>query len=156
MDPTTADDDDDEIDYQPILEAAKRGYSDELEELLAQSSSDVNKPDATGNTPLIWAASGGHADAVEVLLRHGANPVATNVSGDTALHKAAWKGKIDCCDVLVKNGGAPCRLMRNKMSKLPIDVARNDDVKFVVAPPVDLGQGGGNDADSDDEGGGDD
>eukprot|EP01116_Phalansterium_solitarium_P013412 TRINITY_DN30770_c0_g1_i1.p1 TRINITY_DN30770_c0_g1~~TRINITY_DN30770_c0_g1_i1.p1 ORF type:complete len:150 (-),score=47.40 TRINITY_DN30770_c0_g1_i1:262-711(-) len=146
---------DDDFDYSPLVEAAKRGYSDQIEELLAESKDELNKTDSLGNTAVIWAAGGGHLDAVRVLVENGADVLISNNGGDTALHKAAWKQKKDCCDYLVQHGAGPSRLATNKGGKLPFDLARDDEVKRAVAPPVQLSSDTADD-NSDDEAGSDD
>ena len=48
----------------------------------------VDTPDGNGSCALHHAASNGHADAVECLLEHRANPAACDRNGATALHHA--------------------------------------------------------------------
>ncbi len=49
-------------------EAAKRGNCDFLKECIGNKIS-VNSLDQAGNTPLHWAAYGGHVDCVELLFQ---------------------------------------------------------------------------------------
>ena len=52
---------------------------------LIEANADVDARDADGNTPLILAVHACNADAVEHLLRAGADPTATNDLGESAL-----------------------------------------------------------------------
>jgi len=74
------------MDLIQVIEVSKRGNEEQLAELIAQGHS-VNVVDAVGNTPLHWAASGGHIDTVKLLLKNGVDVNALNKNGDTALHK---------------------------------------------------------------------
>jgi len=57
-----------------------------------EAGADVNAKDARGRTPLICAATEGASDAVETLLKLGANPEATTKDGRTAVDWAALRG----------------------------------------------------------------
>ena len=59
---------------------------------------------------------------------------ATNNYGDTPLHKAAWRGAIAVAKYLVQNGANPSREILNHDNKSPVELARTQDMKRVVAP----------------------
>lgn len=59
---------------------------------------DVRSPG--GVTPLMWAADGGHADAVQALLDAGADADAADDEGDTALQYAQGCGHEDIAQLL--------------------------------------------------------
>lgn len=97
---------------EPVTIAAAAG---DLEALLRYDRQDLEKPDATGNTPLIWAADAGRAQAVELLLlqlqktNDGTNDGAFNVNargyvGATAVCRAARRGHLDVLRLLVAAG----------------------------------------------------
>lgn len=117
----------------PVIEAAKRGNEDQIEELL-KLRHPVNKTDTVGNSALHWAAAGGHAGAVNILLQWKADPNLQNRGGDTPLHKAAWKNHIAAVNALVK-GGANVTI-KNEEQQTPLDLARNRDVKRLLVPPI--------------------
>ncbi|CAN7938240.1 unnamed protein product [Ixodes hexagonus] len=64
--------------------------ADVLQELLNVHNKEtlINAKDSNGDTPLHHAASNAFLDIVQLLLRHGANPAAKNVSEETTLHSA--------------------------------------------------------------------
>ena len=61
--------------------------------VLIEYGADVNQPSATGQTPLILAAVGGHGELTRVLLEAGADPRAVNSHGQTALDIATAMDK---------------------------------------------------------------
>jgi len=130
----------DERHLSYIHEASKRGYEEQIEEVLATNKDDIRKRDTLGNTPLHWAASGGHYAAVEILIKNGAEVNVVNNAGDTPLHRAAWKGGAKVCELLVKSGAGPSRTVQNKDGKTPLQLARSSEVKQFVAPPIEVGE----------------
>lgn len=77
--------------HQMLIEAVIAGrVSDSLEALAA--GGNPNRPDALGDTPLLWAAAMGHEALVDILVEHGASLSLTNAAGDTLLHAAARQG----------------------------------------------------------------
>ena len=62
---------------------------------------------STGWSPLIWAASEGHKQVVEILVEHKHMcdlSLQDTRDGNTALHWAVYKGNDDIVELLVKNG----------------------------------------------------
>jgi ankyrin repeat protein len=62
----------------------------------------LNEQNNSGYTPLMWAASKGHAKAAALLLDSGANLMATTPDGDTVLHVAASNGQNECITLLLE------------------------------------------------------
>src|SRR5690606_40490913 len=58
-------------------------------------------------TPLLLAAEQGHSEAVEALVRGGANVLATDTAGNTALMLAAGAGRADALRMLLAAGADP-------------------------------------------------
>ncbi|HEX4274926.1 MAG TPA: ankyrin repeat domain-containing protein [Bryobacteraceae bacterium] len=86
-----------------LVDAAKNQDAATLRSLLKQKV-DVNTPDVTGMTPLLWAAHHDDLDAVKLLLAAGADAKAANRYDITALTEAANSGDGAMVEALVKAG----------------------------------------------------
>lgn len=86
-----------------MMVAASRG--DYASALRLLPGSDVNARDRLGNTALAYAASGGHAEVLRLLLRAGADAGVRNAAGLSALDRAATSGRRDAVEVLLTAGG---------------------------------------------------
>jgi len=73
----------------PIHSAAQKGDAATVCRLLAEDAGLANAKDAAGNSPLQWAALGGHLEAVRCLVEKGADVNAADGHSDTSLHEAA-------------------------------------------------------------------
>jgi ankyrin repeat protein len=60
--------------------------------------------DADGDTALTWATSENDIELVDFLLRHGADPDATDLRGRTAVFRAAERGYVECMQRLLRVG----------------------------------------------------
>lgn len=56
---------------------------------------------ASGNTPLHWAALNGHETIVEALIAKGASKEIKNDFGQTPFQVAFSKNRYKCCDLLI-------------------------------------------------------
>lgn len=74
--------------YSLLMQAARFGDTEGVARIIAQGA-NVNEKSKLGKTPLIIAASAGHAKIVEVLLERGADIQARDNSGSTPLIAAA-------------------------------------------------------------------
>lgn len=79
--------------------AASRGDYASARRLLSES--EVNARDRLGNTALIYAASGGHAEVVRLLLSAGADAHARNDAGANALERASRVERRDAHELLL-------------------------------------------------------
>lgn len=85
--------------------AAQAGDARRLEQLLDSSVQQLSSDGAgngTGYTPLHYAARGGHAECVSLLLRHRAHVDARTSGGATPLHRAAFTGQTEVCKALLR------------------------------------------------------
>jgi ankyrin repeat protein len=90
----------------PVSRAAAKGDLSALESAVRETPEAIEKPDASGQTPLIIAAIRGHAAIVQALLRAGADPNKPS-SGEfaiTALYEAARGGHVPVIDALLGSG----------------------------------------------------
>lgn len=79
-----------------------------LKELLALSSSNhalsLNLQNASGNTPLHWAALNGHLPAVKLLIEAGADATVINKAGKDAVYEAEANEKNEVASWLLTEG----------------------------------------------------
>lgn len=92
--------------YTSLHVAAAMGQSLTTYGLLENLSdlSDINARDHNGNTPLMWAASEGYEEIVQMLIDNGAEVNLQNYKGETALFLAASRGFSEIVASLIKNG----------------------------------------------------
>jgi ankyrin repeat protein len=83
--------------------AARRGDLAAVKKLLA-AGTEINVVDASGYTPLQYAASGDNVEVVKALLRAGANVNFPGIDGYTALHAAAVDRQVRIIGLLVSAG----------------------------------------------------
>ena len=92
----------------PLHAAAREGDAARCSRLLAQRSSvSVDLRDEDEHTALHWACDGGHVEAAEALLQHGAAVDAQNCDGATPLYMACACGHVDIAKLLVAHGASP-------------------------------------------------
>lgn len=92
--------------------AAARG---DVEELSRMSREVLNAPDPdNGNTPLIWAANGGHAEAVRVLVESGVEVNHRGFLGATATARASRAGHAAVLEALLAACGLDPNIVNDK------------------------------------------
>ena len=118
-------------DESPLMLAAIKGQLEICRQLIARNA-DVNKP---GWTALHYAASGGKADVVQLLLDHYAYIDAESPNGSTPLMMAAMYGTTDTVKVLLAAGADPA--LKNSQGLSALDFAkragRQDAVALIAA-----------------------
>ncbi|GLD94007.1 hypothetical protein PINS_up002618 [Pythium insidiosum] len=87
-------------DGWPLLLWAVKAHQPEILELLLARGANVHMGDGSGNTALHKAAYLGHADCVEILLRHGARLSAQNLMRQTACDLAEIFDRKDMVELL--------------------------------------------------------
>lgn len=79
--------------YDSVLHyAAGRGFLQLVQFLVEKYHPDINKMNASNETPLLVASRAGHGQVVEYLLQQGADATILSVSEETPLH---WIGRCD-------------------------------------------------------------
>jgi hypothetical protein len=106
--------------------AARSGSCEALRERIERGGGRLNinvRSHEWGMTALHYAAVGGHADAVELLLAAGADPMISDrgLYDDTPLHSAAYRGKIECVRALLL-AGCPANFL-NMNKRTPAQLA---------------------------------
>jgi len=81
-------------------QAVGKGDLEAVKKFISQSKELVHFKDSDDNTPLIAAAKKGHFEVCAILLKTGADPLATGEFGDTAMHKAAYHGHVEIIRLL--------------------------------------------------------
>eukprot|EP00756_Hemistasia_phaeocysticola_P042589 Hpha_TRINITY_DN16977_c0_g1::TRINITY_DN16977_c0_g1_i12::g.56219::m.56219 len=82
--------------------AAANSRDDLLTQLLEADMVSIDECDDEGRTPTFVAARYGHAKALDVLIKHGANVNQANTEGRTPCHYAAEHGHTDALRKLIK------------------------------------------------------
>ena len=105
---------------------ALEGDLEQIAALLeAQGDGAVHIMDEDGRTMLHWAASGGHAAVVGLLLEKGALANALDESGWSALHIAVSGGRTEIVDALLSAGADPFAI--NGSGQLALHYAASRD-----------------------------
>ena len=108
-----------------IWAAADAGDLGAIERHLANGAA-VNGPDGkSGSTPLLRAAGAGRAEAVELLIRRGADVNVVDRARSTPLHAAAFLGHEKIVHALVQNGADVNAA--NTRGETPLGVATIDE-----------------------------
>ena len=96
---------------------------------MIEQGADVNATDGRGETPLMYAAVVGSADAMRLLLEHQADPNVKNQSGSTAL---IWSVTQTAKVRLLLEHGADPNLASNKRRTALLVAAMSDDSAEIV------------------------
>jgi len=86
-----------------IMLASHQGLADIARQLYVKGA-EINHP---GWNPLIYAATGGHVQVIQMLLGVGADINSTSDNGTTALMMAARNNHLEAVKVLLKAGANP-------------------------------------------------
>jgi ankyrin repeat protein len=89
----------------PLHDAARDGDLEKVRALIDEGA-EIDARGENGETPLILAILGGHADVTELLIGLGADVMARNARGLTPLHAAAYSGSAELARLLLDHGAA--------------------------------------------------
>lgn len=84
--------------------ACSAGYYELAQVLLAMSAQVEDRGQKNDCTPLMEAASAGHVEIIELLIRHGADVNAQSSTGNTPLMYACAGGHVEAVKVLLAHG----------------------------------------------------
>ncbi|MFC1724792.1 ankyrin repeat domain-containing protein [candidate division KSB1 bacterium] len=89
---------------QEIFKSAQEGDLAKIKELTADNSELVNAKDDDSNTPIFYAALGGHLDIIKFLIEKNAEADIKNKDAETPLHYAAYGGNNNVVLFFVQKG----------------------------------------------------
>ncbi len=92
------------LNGQDIHSAARKGDLAAVKAFVEKDPAQVKTLNASGSTPLIVAASGGHITLISFLLEKGADIQAVNKWGRTALHYAVSGEHLEAVKLLLEKG----------------------------------------------------
>ena len=88
---------------EQVFNKAREGDAVMLDRLIT-AGLPVNLTNSKGDTLLMLASYYGHVDAVQVLLKHKADPEQRNGNGQSPIAGAAFKGDLAVVKALVEGG----------------------------------------------------
>src|SRR5216684_2495471 len=88
----------------PLYYAARLGFRDLAEHLIAEHPEHVNAEGGVQATPMHAAASAGHVDILSLLIEHGADLNGQDIFSNTPLRRASWNGKVEAGQLLLNRG----------------------------------------------------
>ena len=86
--------------------------NNDLVKMFLRYGANINKQDADGMTPLLYAVDAGHVKTVMILTKNGVDVNLANNKGETPLIQAAFRGCLKIVKPLLIGGADP--LARNK------------------------------------------
>ena len=103
----------------PLYYAARFGFQDLVEHLVACDPKQVNATGGYYVTPLVAALATGHFQTAEFLYQNGAHPNIRGLNEATALHSAAYYGDFEMVQILLKYKADV--QARNAKGRTPLD-----------------------------------
>jgi len=123
---------------EELFAAARTGDAGQLQRLLGAEPAQANAENADGLTLLGFAAHFGHAQAVSILLVHGADvnaishSKASYIPSNTALHAAiAGERSMDVIRLLLENGADPNIIDSNGHTCLHVAAYHDDNREMI-------------------------
>jgi ankyrin repeat protein len=108
----------------PLYHAARLGFRDLAEHLIAEHPEHVHAKGGYEMTPMHAAASAGHANILSLLIEHGADMNGRGIDGgETPLHRASRAGKIEAGRFLIDHGADTEARNRENRTGLPTAAA---------------------------------
>uniref|UniRef100_A0A0N4Z6E2 ANK_REP_REGION domain-containing protein n=1 Tax=Parastrongyloides trichosuri TaxID=131310 RepID=A0A0N4Z6E2_PARTI len=122
----------DHVGATPLHIAAGKGFTN-LVQILCTSDEAVNKVDISQRTALFYAAFGGQAHTLNVMISDlGFNPNAEDILDRTPLHAAAYGGFAACVQKLIDNNVDVNAIDRDEETPLHVAASRGKE-EVVVA-----------------------
>ena len=112
----------------PLYYAAKLGFRDLVEHLIAKHPEHVHASGGVEVTSMHVAAIAGHADILSLLLEHGAYVNGLGINGQTPLHRASANAKVEAGKCLLDHGADINA--RDNDGSTPLLLAAFEEVEF--------------------------
>jgi len=109
------------VHSEELIEAAKAGRLDRIEELTTANPELLQAVDEVGYSALQWAAIRGHGAAARFLAEAGSDPNNVGADGGTPLHGAAHHDDAETMASLMRAGGDIT--VHNRWGRTPLHVA---------------------------------
>jgi hypothetical protein len=106
---------------QELRRAAMAGKVEAVLSILREGTQEIDRPDASGYTPLRWAGIRGEGAIANLLLDAGADPNTVGADGGTPLHGAAHHDDGEMMAALLAAGGDVG--IKNQWGRTPLHVA---------------------------------
>ncbi|EGG16811.1 hypothetical protein DFA_07789 [Cavenderia fasciculata] len=118
-----------------LIDAAKRGEEDLLEQCILDKEFkvNINAKDAIGESAMHWAAKNGHDNIIRILFKYRANLNILDNAGETAAHKAAYKDRLDVIKALVETNRVDLTI-KNKNGLTPLNLAKDEACRKLLVP----------------------
>eukprot|EP00192_Tetraselmis_astigmatica_P018263 CAMPEP_0117653214 /NCGR_PEP_ID=MMETSP0804-20121206/3066_1 /TAXON_ID=1074897 /ORGANISM="Tetraselmis astigmatica, Strain CCMP880" /LENGTH=260 /DNA_ID=CAMNT_0005459363 /DNA_START=96 /DNA_END=879 /DNA_ORIENTATION=+ len=117
-----------------VFEAAEKGDSEQLSELLSRLDVSPNTQNEDGDSALHLACLYGKTECVRLLLASQADATATDEDNGTPLHDAAAGGYMEIVSLLLAAGAASCVNHQDNDGETPLHMAsRAESVEVVAA-----------------------
>jgi ankyrin repeat protein len=128
--------------WTPLHLAAFFGHAGLANALVDRGAAvDCRSTNSMKNTPLHAASAGGRLPLVELLLKRGANPNATQEGGWTALHGAAQSGQREMVEALLAGGADVNLRASNQQTALDMALIKgHQDIAFMLEALTDGGR----------------
>ncbi|XP_067676259.1 protein fem-1 homolog C-like [Haliotis asinina] len=111
--------------------ACTAGHFDIVKYLLSLNSVDINSRGMEKRTPVMVAGQHGHRKVVELLVKHGANLLLSDIRGNNILHCACTAGHFDIVKYLLSLNSVDIN-SRGMEKRTPVMVAGQHGHKKVV------------------------
>eukprot|EP00903_Cladosiphon_okamuranus_P017387 g16016.t1 len=122
-----------------LHKAASRGCITRAVALISSGSIDIDAGDPEGFSPLMLAATSGHAQIVRILLNRGATLAAINDDGAAALHIASQNGHPAVAKMLVEGGADVEAAMATALGSRPLHLTADEGHSGVIRVLIEAG-----------------
>ncbi|KTD56362.1 Ankyrin repeat protein [Legionella santicrucis] len=117
----------------PIHYAARYGTAKIVQSCCIMGATYINNKDTQARTPLLWAAYAGNQEALEILIKNGANPKLTDYQGYSILHLAVQENNESIVRWIIENVGHFLVDQKDSNHHSPLYYAQKNDYQKIAA-----------------------